>query len=177
MLEVRRKNEHAQQALQALFGSRESPQEVATMNKPLNRRDFERLTLAALGGLAAGCQEQPKPAPVAKAEDGKADDINPMLDEPHVCRGLNTCKGHGSNSCAGRSDCASKEIAHSCGSQNACKGQGGCGQNPGENACKGQGGCHVPLMDEIWDQARKRFEELMAKAGKEVGPAPAKKSS
>lgn len=139
--------------------------------KQISRRDFERLTLAALGGLAAGCQQQPA-APVAKA-----DDVNPMLDEPHVCRGLNTCKGHGSDTCAGRSECASKEIHHACGSQNACKGQGGCGENPGENACKGQGACHVPLMDEIWDKARKRFEELMAKAGKEVGPAPPKKST
>ena len=141
-------------------------------NRSLNRRDFERLTLAALGGLAAGCSEQPKPAPDVNA----VAQVNPLLDEPHVCRGLNTCKGFGSDTCAGRSECATAEAKHECGTRNACRGQGGCGETSGENACKGQGGCSVPLMDAVWDKTRKRFEELMAKEGKEVGPAPAKKS-
>jgi hypothetical protein len=141
-------------------------------NQALSRRDFERLTLAALGGLAVGCQEQPKQAPLAKA-----DEVNALLDEPHVCRGLNTCKGFGSDTCAGLSRCATESAKHQCATSNACRGQGGCGENPGENACKGQGGCSVPLMDTAWDKARKRFEELMAKEGKTVGVAPPAKDS
>ena len=136
----------------------------------LSRRDFERLTLAALSGLTVGCQEQPKQAPIAKAGE-----VHPLLDEPHVCRGLNSCKGFGSDTCAGLSQCASEAAKHVCGGSNACKGQGGCGQNAGENACKGQGGCQVPLMESIWGKTRARFEELMAKEGKTVGPAPAAK--
>lgn len=137
-------------------------------NGPLSRRDFQRLTMAALGGLAAGCQQN---GPKAEAAE-----VNPLLDEPHVCRGLNTCKGIGSDSCAGRSQCATESARHECGTQNACRGQGGCGSNPGENACKGQGGCSVPLMDAVWERTRKRFEKLMAEQGRKVGPAPAGKS-
>jgi hypothetical protein len=128
-----------------------------------------------MGGLAAGCSEQPAAAPKGD-EVAKADEVNPLLDEPHVCRGLNTCKGFGSDSCAGLSQCATESAKHECATHNACRGQGGCGENSGENACKGQGGCSVPLMDAVWDKTRKRFEELMAKEGKKVGPAPAKKS-
>jgi len=57
---------------------------------------------------------------------------------------------------------------------NECKGQGGCGAIGVENECKGKGGCHVPLMDSVWDKARKILEAKMQKAGKEVGAAPAK---
>jgi hypothetical protein len=156
------------------------------MGKPdLSRRDFERLAFAALGGLAAGCQgttSTPTTSTPTNAEPVTADSTTAvaeakslLLEEPHVCRGLNTCKGFGSDSCAGLSQCASEKAKHHCGGGNDCKGQGGCGANPGENSCKGQGGCSVPLMDSIWDKTRKRFEELMAKEGKKVGPAPAKK--
>ena len=74
------------------------------MQKPeLNRRDFQRLTLAAMGGLAVGAT-----APrLAAAAEGKS-----LLEEPHVCRGLNTCKN-----------------------------KSGCGETKGKNACAGQGGC------------------------------------
>ena len=99
-----------------------------------------------------------------------------ILDEPHVCRGLNSCKGlgkGGENACAGQGACASV-ADHACGTQNECKGQGGCGELPGMNACKGQGACHVPLMDEIWPKARAAFEAAMKKSGKDVGAAPAK---
>jgi hypothetical protein len=66
-------------------------------------------------------------------------------------------------------------MKHDCKGQNTCKGQGGCGETPGENACKGQGSCAVPLKDKTWAKARANFEAAMKKAGKEVGPAPAKK--
>jgi hypothetical protein len=139
----------------------------------LSRRDFERLTLAAFGGLVAGCQ---KPE-AAKPEAAQAEAKNPLLEEPHVCRGLNTCKGHGSDTCAGLSATASVK-EHHCGGSNECKGQGGCGQHPGENACKGQGGCSIPLMsDEVWAKTRARFEELMTKEGRKFGPAPPKKDA
>jgi hypothetical protein len=140
----------------------------------LNRRDFERLTAAALGGLMAGAALSNS----ASAADppGKDKDKNPLLGEPHICRGINVCKGLGKkkdNACAGQGACATAK-AHSCHADNECRGQGGCGQKPGENSCKGKGECGVPLSSGAWKKARARFEELMAKDGKKVGPAPAK---
>src|SRR5271170_3678405 len=121
----------------------------------LSRRDFQRLSLAALGGLVVGVSA---PRLVAAAE-GKS-----LLDEPHVCRGLNTCKNKsgcgetkGKNVCAGQGGCATAQ-RHDCKGQNTCKGQGGCGENPGENTCKTKGGCAVPLSDDAWTKARAHFE-------------------
>lgn len=140
-------------------------------DQELSRRDFSKLTMAAFGGMLAG-------AGVAHAaEDKKTGKKSPFLYEPHICRGLNTCKGKDPqkhNACAGQGNCATVE-EHSCKGDNNCRGQGGCGEKIGENACKGMGGCEVPLGDEKWKKARKRFEELMADEGKSVGPAPPKK--
>jgi hypothetical protein len=151
------------------------------MNVPrLDRREVFRLALAALGGLVAGStlagcgggQSETK-----DAGEGTPGDL--LLGDPHVCRGLNTCKNKGkpgtTNACAGQAHCATV-AAHDCNGQNDCKGHGGCGEHPGENACKGQGACAVPLSDKTWPKARKRFEELMTKAGKKFGAAPPKKS-
>ncbi len=143
----------------------------------MNRRDFHKLTMAALGGAIAG-------AGVAEAQD-KKDDEKPkakdpkkplLLQEPHVCRGLNTCKGKGKggkNDCAGQGACATAK-AHTCAGENACAGLGGCGEKVGENACKTMGKCAVPLSDKAWKVARKRFEEEAAKAKIKVGDAPKK---
>ncbi|HQU46202.1 MAG TPA: hypothetical protein PK867_25540, partial [Pirellulales bacterium] len=115
-----------------------------------------------------------------KEESKKDSKKNPLLVEPHVCRGLNTCKEKGAgkkNACAGQGTCATLK-AHDCSGQNDCRGEGGCGATPGENKCKGMGGCEVPFKhDAAWKKARKRFEELMKKEGKKVGPAPEKKKS
>ena len=146
-------------------------------NSELNRRDFQRLTMAALGGLMAGAGMQPN---LVLAADDKP---KSMLDEPHVCRGLNGCKNKGGcggtagkNDCAGQGGCATAE-KHECGGSNACKGQGGCGANPGENACKTKGACAVPLTHAgAWEKARMHFEAAAKKAGKKIGPAPKKKS-
>jgi hypothetical protein len=144
--------------------------------QPLNRRDFQRLTAAAVGGLLAGAAVTPSAlAADAPKKDPKK---NAMLGEPHVCRGINMCKGLGAtkdNACAGQGACATAK-AHTCHAENECRGQGGCGAKPGENACKGKGECGVPLSNAAWKKARKRFEELMAAEKKKVGPAPAKKS-
>jgi len=156
----------------------------------LDRRKFHQLALAALGGIAAGavsgCGGGGTPAPTGATpadpagaaatgnELTAAEQI--LLSEPHVCRGLNTCKGMGrskDNACAGLGTCASIPDA-ACATQNECKGQGGCGANPGMNECKGQGGCHIPLMDDAWTKARETFEGGMKKQGKEFGAAPAK---
>lgn len=146
-------------------------------NDTLGRRDFHRLTMAALGGVAAGvatgggnstafAQEEKK--------ESKLPDPGLLLAEPHACKGLSTCRTHGAggdNACAGQGKCASVE-AHTCKGMNACKGQGGCGGYPGQNACKGSGSCAVPLSKETWALARKQFEEVMKASGKEIGAAP-----
>jgi hypothetical protein len=149
------------------------------MSKSFNRREMNRMALAALGGLTAGSilgctggAKQPK-------ADESADATPRLLQDPHVCRGINTCKNKGkkgtTNECAGQAHCATV-AAHDCNGMNDCKGQGGCGEHPGENTCKGKGGCEVPLSDKTWPIARKRFEELMTKAGKKYGEAPPKNS-
>ncbi|MEQ8667869.1 MAG: hypothetical protein RIC12_01770 [Pirellulales bacterium] len=150
-------------------------------DKSIDRRDFNRLTAAAMGGLLAGVSQVPE---TAWAEDEKKEKEK----EKHVCRGLNSCKGQGAdvdldgdgkvdpNACAGQGACATaKHIT--CGGQNECKGQGGCGATPGENDCKGEGHCHVPLMDNAWKKARARFEARMEKAEKKFGDPPPKKKT
>ena len=131
----------------------------------LTRRDFHRLTVAALGGAASGSL-------VFQHALGKSHDSE-LLKDPNVCCGLNTCKGHGKgdHECAGRGSCATAE-KHGCQGQNDCSGQGGCGAHPGENGCKGQGSCAVPLSKKTWKKARANFEAAMKKAGHSVGPAP-----
>lgn len=151
----------------------------------LSRRDFQKLTAAALGGLLSGavvgCGDPPAVGPKKSAQaNGAATDFK-MLDlEVHLCRGLNQCKGQGAggeNDCAGMGDCATPSTHHECGGQNACKGQGGCGETAAKNECKGQGKCHVPLMSSAWKDARALFESEMTKASKKFAPAPAKKKS
>ncbi len=142
----------------------------------MNRRDFHKLSMAALGGALAG-------AGMARADDKKDTKPKPkdpkkpaLLQEPHVCRGLNTCKNMGKggkNDCAGQGNCATA-AEHTCGGDNECRGLGGCDDTAGENECKGKGKCHVPLQDAAWKKARKRFEEEMTKAKMKFGPAPKK---
>ncbi|MBS0203863.1 MAG: hypothetical protein JSS49_13240 [Planctomycetes bacterium] len=154
-------------------------------NKGLGRRDFHKLTVAALGGMIAGTTigcgggggseattttTTTSPATTA----GLTDAEKLIIDEPHTCRGLNSCKGKGrskDNACAGQGACASLADA-SCGGNNKCKGQGGCGELPGMNACEGKGGCHIPLMDSAWTTARTAFEAAMKKSGQKFGDAP-----
>ncbi len=172
------------------------------MSKSLNRRQFNQLSMAALGGVvagaAAGCgggdtattpPAQPAPTGGSEAAGGGEEttdaggepaaaehDVAFLMEEPHVCRGLNTCMNKGAsgeNACAGQGSCATAE-AHTCHYENACKGQGGCGDYPGQNSCKGTGSCGVPLEDSSWEKARKAFEDAMKEAGKDVGAAPAK---
>jgi hypothetical protein len=132
----------------------------------LSRRDFAHLTAAAFGGVLLGSTL------IARADEKDAKhDAELLLQDKHVCRGLNTCKGKGKggeNSCAGTGNCAMAE-KHSCKGENACKGQGGCGEYPGQNSCKGQGSCEVPLSKKTWKTARKAFEAQMKKKGKTFG--------
>ena len=137
-------------------------------NRELSRRDFNVLAMAALGGIAAGVRN------VNAADKNK--DKDPLLKEPHTCRGLNTCKEKGAdkkNACAGQGACATAK-AHECKGMNECKGQGGCGEKAGANECKGKGECAVPLSDKTWEKTRKRFEEAAKKADIKVGKAPPK---
>lgn len=101
-------------------------------------------------------------------------DPNLLAQEPHVCRGLNTCRGKGKggeNDCAGRGDCA-VVMSHACQGLNDCEGRGGCGEYPGQDRCKGQGGSAVPLKKDTWKKARARFEQVMASLNKDVRPPP-----
>ena len=70
----------------------------------LTRRDFHRLTVAALGGAASGSF-------VFQHALGKSPESE-LLKEPHVCCGLNTCKGHGkgNHECAGQGSCATDRM-------------------------------------------------------------------
>lgn len=154
-------------------------------SQELTRRDFHRMTAAALGGVlagsVAGCAAKTPPAPPTKgggaaAGSGTTPATTPggeaVASADHACRGLNTCKSD-KNACAGQSECATK--THSCASQNECKNLGGCGENPGSNACKGMGGCEVPMTHgDAWERARKSFEARMKKEDKKFGDAPAK---
>jgi hypothetical protein len=155
------------------------------IDKILNRRTLQRLAFVALGGLTAGvltgCPGSPTTKPPTTVEKDKTDkqaDATPrLLQDPHVCRGINTCKNKGkkgtTNECAGQGSCATV-AAHDCNGMNVCKGQGGCGEHPGENECKGKGGCEAPLSAKTWPKARKRYEELMTQAGKKFAEAPTK---
>lgn len=140
-------------------------------HRPIDRRQLNQLVLAAVGGVLAGaalgsCGEtQPADAGTEETE---------LLKEPHVCRGLNTCKGLGAgaaNACAGQGSCASAE-AHGCHYQNKCSGQGGCGATAGRNECSAKGECGVPLKDSTWTETRAAFETAMRAAGREFGDAP-----
>jgi hypothetical protein len=141
----------------------------------LNRREFSKLAVAAIGGLVAGLSVGPAEA---KKKPKKKNPKKPLLlQEPHICRGLNpTCKGKvkgKTHDCAGMSHGPTVK-EHACKGHNACAGEGGCGEHPGENACKGEGGCAVPLKEKAWTKARKNFEVAMKKAKKKFGDAPKK---
>ncbi len=168
----------------------------------ISRRNFQQLTAAAFGGIVAGvsvgCGGSKEPEPdTAPPQDGNGDSAPEgsdareqetagsdaelsdqqlvMMEEPHVCRGLNTCEGMGAgedNACAGQGTCATA-TAHDCHEENECKGQGGCGDTAGRNDCKGQGECAVPLSEATWEKARQAYEEAMQAAGKSVGDPPA----
>lgn len=137
------------------------------MKPNLSRRDFAKLSMAAIGGVVAGagmvgCQTDSGGGP--GGESGAK----------HACKGLNACKGQGAsgdNACAGQGACATAKH-HACAGHNECKGQGGCGSTPGANACKGQGKCAVPMKGDMWKKARAGFEAKMKADGKAVGPAP-----
>jgi len=149
------------------------------MRSDLSRRDFNRLTSAALGGLVSGtlvgCSSDKKP-PADAAKSAKEGTVEVAL---HACRGLNECKSQGAdgkNTCAGQGTCHTAK-AHACATQNDCKHQGGCGEASGYNNCKGMGGCSVPMTGGMWDKARKRLEEEMKTKGQAVGAAPAAATS
>ena len=139
----------------------------------LDRRDFHKLTTAALGGLAAGamvgCGSGPAAGPGAEVTPTRGPEI-------HLCRGLNDCKGlgkGGDNACRGQGACATAKEA-SCGGNNECKGLGGCGEKVGANECKGQGGCHIPLMEDAWETLRRKKEAEWSEKKLEFAAAPAK---
>jgi hypothetical protein len=132
-----------------------------------SRRDFAKLTLAALAGLTAG-------GSVVAAQTPKNAVRDPMLSDPHICRGLNTCRAKdvtGHNQCAGTGTCATARY-HPCKGHNDCRGQGGCGDAPGLNECRGWGACDVPLKPRVWEVARQRFEKVMKQQRRRFGVPP-----
>jgi len=153
----------------------------------LNRRDFNKLTMAALGGVVAGTaigcgsgdEDEKKtggttpetPGPPGGDPDGDGDPKVAL----NACRGLNTCSeaGQGEHDCAGKGSCYTVE-KHDCATLNTCQYLGGCHGKAGINECKEMGGCGVPMDadSDAWKQAHDAFVERMKKDGKEVGPAP-----
>ncbi len=92
----------------------------------MDRRRFSQLAAAAFGGLLAGSQAEDVHA---QNQSTPPAEKNPLLSDPHICRGLNTCKGkdkNKNNACAGQGVCATAR-AHTCHFRNDCRGQGGCG--------------------------------------------------
>jgi hypothetical protein len=78
----------------------------------LNRRDFTKLTMAALGGALAGAGAVHAAAQEDGTKEKKSKTKDPkkplLLQEPHICRGLNACKNKGKggkNACAGQGNC------------------------------------------------------------------------
>lgn len=162
---------------------RKPSKESTVRRKDFNRRDFHRLSAAALSGLVAGAATGCPSSSDTDTGNGAGTDAGggegTEVAEKHVCRGLNTCKGRGvfeRSSCAGQGYCATVEH-HSCHAANACKGLGGCGESVMQNECKGQGECAVPLMDETWKLARSRFEEKMNAQNKQFGDPPPKEET
>src|SRR6476660_10050805 len=102
----------------------------------MHRRDFHRLTTAALGGLATGSMLGcGKKAPPSVAGTPGGVEVTLAKSEAQLCRGLNDCKGlgkGGKNDCRGRGTCATAK-EHTCGGQNECKGLCGCGETVGAN--------------------------------------------
>jgi hypothetical protein len=160
----------------------------------VSRRDFHKLSAAALGGLIAGatlgCSDEgakssAKTTPGSEPESKPPSDTGKTVGKDaavaattvasHACRGLNECKGLGKshkNACAGQGDCYT--VKHDCSGKNDCKYQGGCGGENGMNDCKGKGGCgHFPIADnDVWKKARAAFETRRKTAGKPFGTAP-----
>lgn len=158
----------------------------------LTRRDFHRLSMAALAGTVAGCarenQDAGDPGRSAAASESQqpaASETAAAVGTPkliggevagvHACRGLNQCRNLGAskqNECAGQGFCATTG-PHTCHYKNDCKYLGGCGNTPASNDCKGKGECAVPIVnEETWKKARAAFEKRMAAQGKNVGPPP-----
>jgi hypothetical protein len=118
----------------------------------MNRRDFSKMIVAAVGGIVAGG------ALVGCSSD--SDKGSGSSSKDHMCAGKNECKGQGGchtatnscggkNECKGKGGCASASMKHDCKGKNNCKGQGGCAVKDanacaGKNECKGKGGCKVP---------------------------------
>ncbi len=87
----------------------------------LSRREFAKLTAAALGGVVAGA------ATVRISAAAEGETLGPLTEGKNVCRGLNpACGGHkgGDNKCAGQGSCHTAN-KHTCHGGNDCKGQGG----------------------------------------------------
>jgi hypothetical protein len=118
----------------------------------LSRREFGSFVSAAAAGLAGGA------VVLSGCGDGMA-----AMQQKHVCKSLNTCKGQGGcktgdagcagkNSCKFKGGCATFE-KHTCKGMNNCKNQGGCKTKnngcSGANSCKGMGGCAVPVKDSM----------------------------
>jgi len=122
----------------------------------LNRRDFHRLTMAAVGGVlagtVAGCGGEDKPAPPPKAHPqrpptpNRPSRLNRRARKSPRSRGIRTRAADSTparikgplarTTVPGNGVCATKAWHHSCGGQNDCKGQGGCGETATMNDCK-----------------------------------------
>jgi len=126
----------------------------------INRRDFNRLTSAAFGGMVAGamigCNQPQQTADKGGDKQGSGDAGSGTQDDDHGHDGEHADGGdhdHAADSgpgllIEGKNVC--RGLNHKCanhkGGTNACAGQGACATADSHtcheaNACKGQGGC------------------------------------
>src|SRR5260370_13599128 len=102
-----------------------------------SRRDFAKLAGAVMGGLLTGLGAGGLRVARAADESKGKDPKKPLLlQEPHICRGLNpTCKGEVKGK---KNDCAGQAYGptvkeHTYNGHNHCPGLGASGAPPREN--------------------------------------------
>ena len=114
-------------------------------------------------------------SPAAK---GMGDDNLPLLlHDPHVCRGINTCKDKGkvgtTNECAGQGHCP-RSTPTPARARTTARATAAATTTPARTSAAARA-LHVPLSVPkfTWHKARIRFEELMPKyfPDKKVGPS------
>ena len=136
----------------------------------LNRREFQRLTGAALGGMLLGHRHSQIECAGCRRESalGRQPRL-PWLEHLQGQRGwqaeLLRRHGHMHHRREAHLPCPER-----------LQGPRWLRRCSRPKRLQGPGRLRVPLSDKAWKTARGKFEQLMKAAGKQVGPAPPKKA-